>query len=105
LNASESGALKMPVTLYISPASWYGLDAERNLALVVVRRCLGREVQRAAEGVAAEVRALRPAQDLDSLHVDEHRIGNAARHRRDAELVEIVADRIDERVLARRPGY
>ena len=76
------------------------LDAEADLAFELVGGRLRREVERAAQRVATEIRALRTAQHLDSLHVDQQRVRHTARHRGDAEFIEVVADRVHDGVLA-----
>ena len=101
MNASLSGSVEDAGHVVHLAGVLVGLHAERNFAFVLVGRRARREVQRAAERVSTEIGALRTAQHLDALHVDQHRVRHAIGHRRDAELVEIVADGVHEGVLAR----
>ncbi len=59
---------------------------ETDFAVPLVAGLLGDHVDRAADGIATEVRALRTAQHFDALEVDDLRIAGAGH---DVELVDV----------------
>ena len=78
----------------------HALDEERVIVAVIgaqhalerVDGLVGDDVDRAASGVAAEQGALRSAQDLDALHVEQ--VGRAAGRTGSIDAVDIDADRL-----------
>ena len=77
------------------------LAADDDFPAKVRDRLLGGDVERAPDGVAAEIGALRPPQHFDALDILQLRVDRAVGDGRHREFVEVDAHRVDDRIVQR----
>ena len=67
-----------------------GTGSDFDIAMAVAGRCLGEHLHRAADGVLARERALRPAQDFDTVEIEQ--VEQRAEGDASIDIVDVEAD-------------